>query len=204
MDRHTEVELKWALEADAHDQLAVRLEQMLGPARLLEQDNRFFDSADRRLRHRRMNVRLRQENGALLMTCKRRRPSEGEEHRHDEWEEWLDPALWDRLDSDDLAQVLPLPQEIRETLAGAALVAYGGFSNRRREYRDADELLCLDRTDLGGRIDHELEIETPRPQESAQAWADRLGVWGIRFSRQPETKFGRFLALKDQRPRGMT
>jgi uncharacterized protein YjbK len=202
MERHTEVELKWALDARAYDRLAVQLETALGPARVLAQENRFFDTADQRLRRERMNLRLRRENGALLLTCKRRAPSQGEEHRHDEWEEWIAPSLWDRIGSIDLVAALPLPAEAAQTLGGAPLVDLGGFANRRLEHRNGDELLCLDRTDYGTRIDHELEIETPRPEETALAWSGRLREWGVAFRRQSETKFARFLALGSQRPPG--
>ncbi|MBA3938574.1 MAG: CYTH domain-containing protein, partial [Planctomycetes bacterium] len=70
MDHHLEVELKWALTPDGHARLANALPALLGAARLLVQENRFFDSADLRLRRARMNLRLRRENDQLQLTCK--------------------------------------------------------------------------------------------------------------------------------------
>jgi uncharacterized protein YjbK len=202
MDHHLEIELKWSLRPADHALLSGHLAAMLGEPRLLEQDNRFFDSADRRLHRRRLNLRLRRENQGLLMTCKRKA---GEADalgtsRHDEWEEWLDPALWRLVDDPlaELAGLLPLPPPLVEALDGAALRALGGFANLRREYRDrrpgGSDLLCLDRTTFpGGRVDHELEIETADPASSAAHWRGVLGAWGISPPAQGETKFARFL-----------
>ncbi|MBA2479112.1 MAG: CYTH domain-containing protein [Planctomycetes bacterium] len=200
MDRHTEVELKWGLDAAAYALLAQRLESLLGPARVLAQDNRFFDTADHRLRTKRMNLRLRRENERLLLTCKRRERSEGEAHRHAEWEEWLDPTLWERIGSGDVRSLIPLPDEVVAVIGEAPLIDNGGFANLRREHRHQDELLCLDRTDFGVRVDHELEIETSDPDASACTWGVRLKEWRIGFQRRSETKFARFVALESQRP----
>jgi uncharacterized protein YjbK len=203
MAHHLEVELKWALEPAGYARLAGLLAGELGPARVLEQDNRFFDAADLRLRRAGLNLRLRREDGRLLMTSKRRAGAGGEGvHRHDEWEEWLDPGLWERLDAPDLAAALPLPEPVRAALGGAPLVALGGFANRREEFRSAsdgrEDLLCLDRTVLpGGRIDHELEIETSAPEAAAAEWGARLRAWTVAFTPQPATKFARFLAALD-------
>ena len=62
-----EIELKWALSAEAHATLGERLPALLGEARVLEQTNRFFDSADGRLRAARRSIRLRRENARLRM-----------------------------------------------------------------------------------------------------------------------------------------
>lgn len=199
MQAHPEVELKWALSAAGHDLLAVRLAELLGPPHLLDQENRFFDSADLRLRRAACNVRLRTENGRLLMTCKRRAAAIAGAHHHDEWEAWLDGDAGRRLDAAGagLADLLPLPEAIRAVLAGAPLLAQGGFANHRQEFHDGAELLCLDRTTLpAGRVDHELEIETPDPAAATARWAARLDGWGIAHQHQPLTKFARFLACR--------
>lgn len=197
MASHLEVELKWALEPSAHDALAPRLAEALGPAHELAQENRFFDSAARALRAQLMSVRLRREDGRLVLTCKRRLPKRHGAHAHDEWEREVDLALWEAPAS-ELAGRLPLPPHIVGTLAGAPLVALGGFANRRREHRDGDDLLCLDRTDFGVRIDHELEIETPDPAAASRIWSERLDAWRIPWRPQPQTKFSRYLTLSGQ------
>lgn len=204
MAEHLEIELKWALDSAGYATLTHKLEQALGAPRVLEQDNRFFDTPDRRLRRAALNLRLRRENDRLLMTCKGRGGiGAAGEHRHTEWEEWLDASRWPAVERGILsADDLPLPEPIRQALgdfANRPLQALGGFANRRLEFHQHDEpaaLLCLDRTDfLGTRIDHELEIETAAPQVIADRWRRHLDGWGIRFASQPITKFARFIAL---------
>jgi uncharacterized protein YjbK len=206
MDHHLEIELKWALGADGYRVLGERLAQLLGAPATLRQDNRFFDSTDLRLRRAGLNLRPRWQNQRLLMTCKQR-AAEAEDglHRHDEWEEWLDPSPG--LAAGDAAALarLPLPVRFRDILDGAALIALGGFSNLRLEFRephpDGEALLCLDRTELpGGRIDFELEIETAAAAAAARRWHHRLQEWSVPFNPQPVTKFARFLALLASAP----
>lgn len=201
MAEHLEIELKWALDAAGHAALGQRLTRLLGEPRILEQDNRFFDSADLRLRRAALNLRLRRENDRLLLTCKGRGGiGTAGEHRHTEWEEWLDAAAWDAIAAGHLRSAdLPLPEPVRIALGDAELVALGGFANRRLEYHhraQTDALLCLDRTDfLGVRVDYELEIETSAAVEQATHWRQHLHAWGIPFQPQPLTKFARFLSL---------
>lgn len=191
-----ETELKWALDAAAHAALSDRLSGLLGPAELLAQENRFYDGADGRLRAARRSVRLRRENARVILTCKAAgRVDALGTHRHDEWERELPAAAWDG-DPADLAALLPPPW--REALADAALALLGGFANERRQWRDGVHLLCLDRTDLGGRIDHELEIETGEPAAAHARWTGLLAAWGIAWTPQLLTKLQRWVDL----PRG--
>jgi len=196
MAAHTEIELKWALDGQGYGLLSERLGQELGPAVGLEQENRFFDSSDLRLRAAGLNVRLRREADQVLLTCKRRLPSVGGAHCHEEWERWLDPGIWTSLAGPDLAGRLSLPGHILAALDGAALHALGGFANWRLEFRTGQELLCLDRTDFRLRVDFELEIETAEPAGSARHWGERLRHWGVAYRDEPVSKFARFLALQ--------
>ena len=187
-----EIELKWALTAAAHAELARRIAGLLGPAQVLEQDNRFFDSADGRLRAARRSIRVRRENGRIILTCKAKGTVDAlGTHRHDEWERELPAAAWEAIPAD-------MPEAWREALAGAPLVALGGFANRRLEWRDGAHLLCLDRSDLGARIDHELEIETPEPQAAHARWSGLLAGWGIAWTPQPVTKLQRWAELRSR------
>jgi uncharacterized protein YjbK len=195
MAGQTEVELKWALSPESHAELSWRLPDLLGSPARLEQENRFFDAADGRLRRAEMSVRLRREDGRVLLTCKRRLPRQHGAHRNDEWERWLDLDIWKTLDAPDLASRLPLPEHVRAALLGAPLAALGGFANLRLEWHHGDELVCLDRTDLGKRVDHELEIETPDPARSSLAWSERLAHWRVAWTPQERTKLARYLAL---------
>lgn len=201
MGEHLEIELKWGLDPAGHARLADELQRLLGAPRRLHQDNRFFDTPDRRLRNAQLNLRLRHENDRLLMTCKGRAGiGTAGEHRHTEWEEWLDPSWWTDIDAGRADPTrLPLPAPVREALGDAPLQALGGFANLRLEFHqpgDPGALLCLDRTDfLGRRVDHELEIETVAPRVHAEEWRRRLEAWGVAVTPQMLTKFARFLAL---------
>ena len=188
---HQEIELKWALDEAGWKRLGIELRTLLGPPRVLEQHNRFYDSADLRLRRAGLNLRLRDENGRVLMTCKRRVSRDGGLHHHEEWEAWLDPVPVGIPDPTSL----PLPTHVVDALGGAPLVSMGGFANQRDEFHHDDELLCLDRTDFGMRVDHELEIETSYPVATAEAWGKRLREWSIHVIPQPLTKFARLLTL---------
>jgi uncharacterized protein YjbK len=206
MRRHLETELKWSLSPAAYRRLRLRLGELLGKPKILRQVNRFFDCRDGRLLRHGLNVRLRRENGRLLLTCKRRAALKPPLFRHDEWEEWLDPALWRRLDrpGTDLNGLVKLPAPVRELVGKSALLSIGGFANHRLEYAARPDLLCLDRTDFSeARRDHELEVETPAPKTATARWGAHLLTWGVEFSPQPQTKFARFLAqAKAVKPTG--
>ena len=197
MHVHEEIELKWAVDAAGHAALGRHLAQALGSPRILAQENRFFDTKDRRLRHARMNLRFRHENGRLLLTCKRKTQdtAAGLAH-HQEWEEWIDPALWE-APPERWQATLPLPDAVRAAIAGQPLEALGGFRNHRREFRHrrgpVDELLCLDETAFAHHTDHELEIETADPGGTLAHWRAALATWGIPWRPQPLTKFARYL-----------
>ncbi len=213
MRDQSELELKWALTAGEHARLRAHLIATHGPARALAQVNRFFDTADRRLRAARMNLRIRNENGRLILTCKRHLEASNTAHltdglsSHQEWETDLPAAHSQELA--DLATsahpsatwtaALPLPEPIRTTLHGHPLHALGGFANHRDEWHltrgGLDELLCLDRTEFATRTDYELEIETPDPTASAAHWRTIFATWDIPVISQIQTKFARYLKL---------
>ena len=187
-----EIELKWQLAPESHAELQRRIGTLLGEPRLLDQANRFFDSADGRLRAARRSVRLRRENGRVILTCKARGSVDDlGTHRHDEWERELPAAAWESFPTE-------LPEAWRAALDGAALVEVGGFANLRLEWHDGPHLLCLDRSDFGGFIDHELEIETPQPQAAHARWSVLLSDWGVAWMPQPLTKLHRYMAVRSR------
>lgn len=189
-----EIELKWALLPAAHAALAGRIATLLGAPARLEQQNRFFDSPDGRLRAARRSVRLRRENARVVLTCKAKGSVDAAgTHRHDEWERELPAGAWD-----EPIDIAALPDAWRAALAGAPLSELGGFANLRLEWHDGPHLLCLDRTDLDGRIDHELEIETPQPESAHLRWAELLTGWGIAWTPQPLTKLQRWFELRSR------
>lgn len=189
-----EIELKWAVSPAGYDALAQRITALLGTPARLEQCNRFFDSVDGRLRAARRSIRLRRENARVVLTCKAKGTVDASgTHRHDEWERELPPAAWESpIPTDDL------PTAWQAALDGAPLVPLGGFTNLRLEWHDAEHLLCLDRSDLEGRIDHELEIETPHPEAACTRWSHLLTTWGVDWTPQPLTKLQRWFALRSR------
>lgn len=204
-----ELELKWALTAAEHARLLAQLTAAHGAPHLLAQENRFFDTADRRLRAQRMNVRIRRENRRWVLTCKHKEmtavaTADGLS-AHREWEDDLPPAAVAGMAAPDAAWTasLPLPAPFVTLLAGASLQALGGFANQRSEWhvtRDGlAELLCLDQTQFAGRVDYELEIETADPAATATFWRAQFAAWHIPVVIQPLTKFARFLALESAR-----
>lgn len=201
---HQELELKWALTATDHRRLLELLTASYRAPQLLAQENRFYDTADRRLRTQRMNIRIRQENERFILTCKQKstatHTADGLSSHH-EWEDALPANLVAGMAQPDAAwsAALPVPEPVRMALAGQPLQALGGFGNQRHEWRVArdgiEEVLCLDCTTIGERLDYELEIETSDPVVSAAYWRDCFGRWQIPVVVQPLTKFARYLAL---------
>ncbi len=222
MRDQSELELKWALTAGEHARLRERLTAAHGAARPLAQVNRFFDTADRRLRAARMNLRIRNENGHLILTCKRHLEATNAAQltdglsSHQEWETDLSAAAHfpdmahlatSAHPSATWTAALPLPEPIRATLDGHPLQALGGFANHRDEWHltrgGIEELLCLDRTEFATRIDYELEIETPDPTASAAHWRTIFATWDIPVVPQILTKFARYLKLSPLDSLGM-
>jgi len=204
MRDHLELELKWALTAAEHARLLEILSATYGAPHLLVQENQFFDTADRRLRAIWMNIRIRRENQQFILTCKHKanagQATDGLSS-HREWEDTLPSSLIAGITQPDAAwsAALPLPAPVRDALAGQSLQALGGFHNQRQEWQvsqhGVDEVLCLDCTTFGGRLDYELEIETSDPVASVTYWRDRFQLWQIPVVIQPLTKFARYLAL---------
>lgn len=192
MQPHQEVELKWLLGSPAdHAQLDVRLNGLLGPARRLDQRNRFYDTADRRLQAARVNLRLRCENGIWIVTCKQRVAASDGLHHHHEWERTLGAV------ADPLAAALDgeLPEVMRTALDGTVPLCLGGFDNLRLAWDEGDEEICLDETRFNGRTDHELEVETTAVDTCRARWQERFAAWDITVQPALTTKFARFLAL---------
>jgi uncharacterized protein YjbK len=189
-----EIEMKWRLDGGQAARLAELLSGRLGPPCRLLQDNRFYDTADGALRRTGCALRLRQENGRLQMTCKRRlAEATSGLHRQEEIERWLNPVLLPAIDRGEVApeDCLPLPAAHRRLLK-RPLCLLGRFTNDRRVYRDGDDLLCLDRTSFAnGRTDHELELETPTPDASVPRWTTLLAAWRITTTPQDQTKLQR-------------
>lgn len=191
MQPHQEVELKWLLEPAGHLRLRTEIAALLGPPRRLEQQNRFYDTADRRLYAAGVNLRLRCENGQWIVTCKQRVAAHDGLHHHHEWEH----ALGEHTDPLTAALAGELPSVVRTALADAMPTCLGGFNNLRFAWDEGNEEIALDETRFAGRTDHELEVETTDVANCRQRWSQRFAEWKVATQPATMTKFARFLAL---------
>jgi uncharacterized protein YjbK len=189
MQSHDEVELKWMLTPSAHQICADRISQTLGPPRILNQENRFYDTNDGHLLRAQVNLRLRCENGSWIVTCKQRVHAADGLHHHQEWEQALDITGDDPLPD---ALRAPLPSVVRDALAGQTPRCLGGFTNQRLAWEEQGDHLCLDTTTFQHRTDHELEVETRDPERCRQQWDLRFSTWEIEAQPSLTTKFARF------------
>lgn len=199
-DPHCEREFKWGLSHADFQRCRTHARQQWGPGQLLRQDNRFFDSADGKLRRHGMSIRLRRENHGLLLTCKRRLSSDQALHRQEEHETWLNTALWwavaDAPQCD--ASCLPLPAPVRQLVGDEPLVNLGGFANERLQWQRADELICLDHSRFSAAYeDWEIEIEiaasTSDHRLRESQWREQLDAWGVTPLPQERSKLQRFI-----------
>jgi len=186
---HDEIELKWLLTPAGHQHCQPQLTALLGQPRVLEQENQFFDTPDRRLQAARVNLRLRCENGSWIVTCKARVQAGDGLHHHHEWEHELG-AVSDPL---SVALAHDLPAVVRDALAGQIPVCLGGFLNARLVWDEGTEEICLDATHFSQRVDHELEVETTDPTDCRQRWTERFTRWNVAAKPAELTKFARFL-----------
>ena len=194
MQEQLERELKWRLDADGHQRLQALLTAAHGPRSERHQINRFYDTAKLTFLRHWMAIRLRREDERLLLTCKRKAANDGIAHQQQEWECWLNAALWPQRDLRP-ADWLPLPPVFRSLLAGAALVPLGGFENHRREWHIRGEHIALDRTSYGDETDYELEVETSDASRTA-AWQRQLTEWNVAVTPQSQGKYQRYLARR--------
>ncbi len=192
MQPHQEVELKWLLEPAGHLRLGTEITALLGAPRQLQQQNRFYDTVDRRLYAAGVNLRLRCENGQWIVTCKQRLAAQDGLHHHQEWEH----VLGEHADPLAVALAGELPTVVRTALAGAVPTCLGGFDNLRWAWDEGSEEIALDETRFAGRTDHELEVETTEVDACRRRWGQRFTEWGIATQPATTTKFARFLALR--------
>lgn len=192
MQAHQEVELKWLLEPAGHLRLGTEITALLGSPRRLQQQNRFYDTADRRLFAAGVNLRLRCENGQWIVTCKQRVAAQDGLHHHQEWEQ----HLGEHADPLSVALAGSLPAVVRTALAGAVPACLGGFDNMRLAWNEGSEEIALDETRFAGRTDYELEVETTDVVDCRRRWDQRCTAWGVATEPATTTKFARFLALR--------
>lgn len=188
-----ERELKFQLR----DEAAWRaLQVVLGaPAGRLEQVNAYLDTPDRRVAARREMVRLRRENGDRVLTYKQGVRVEDGYFEAREFEAPVSEDEWDRvLAGDELQHLEPLTV-LRASIGPGPLQVTGEVRNLRTRFPLPNgDVLELDRTEFpGGRVDHEVEVETADPDEVRDLLEDLAERAGVRLEVQTRTKYERFL-----------
>ena len=195
MSSHIEVELKWILPPARLSEVQDLLTCHLGQARILNQDNRYYDSRDGRLQQQGCALRIRRENQQLLCTWKECLClCHAGIHEHRETNISLAMALWPFVcySSESITQFVPLPDGLGPLLGGQDLMMIGAFSNQRLEFSHQGDLLHLDRTTFpNGQVETELEIESTQPEVAAAYWRGILASLGIDPVPQPATKLQR-------------
>jgi uncharacterized protein YjbK len=173
-----------------------RLQDLLGrPDRRLEQHNAYLDTAGAELRARRVMARLRDENGALLLTVKWKAGHADGYFQAEEEEVRLEaPSAAQAVETGEAARVLrDLCPEL-QNLELAGLRVLGGIRNLRQSFRlDGFELELDHSTYPDGAEDFELELETNRPEAAWKLLERLLRDSGARGEPQTQTKYERFL-----------
>lgn len=189
-----EIELKFLVEDEARLS-AVEAAVVAGGAKLLgraQQLNRFFDTPAGTLRAAGVTLRLREEEGRVILAAKgprRRLAGQGEDlHVRAEVEATVpgDVAGAIRDGSRSILAVLRESRgdeaflgEIQALVGELPLAEFGAFGNRRARYGplpfgDGSAILEVDRTSFpGGRTDHEVELEVPASEvEAARSYLE--------------------------------
>ena len=199
LSKQQERELKWSISAEDAVGIEDKFCRKWGPSQLLHQDNRFFDSADGKLRQQRMSLRLRRENEQVILTCKQRKSVHRALHHQQEEECSLNAVIWANMAEAPSIdpRSLPIPIGLRSLLGQEALVNMGGFYNRRRQWGIDGDTLCLDFSVFSANYSEwELEIEIPENETgdaSEQHWRDTFNAMGITLLSQSRSKLQRFI-----------
>ncbi|NRA37247.1 MAG: CYTH domain-containing protein [Planctomycetes bacterium] len=199
MKAQMEREVKLCLTAFQHRQLAQLLGLTFGPAQVLQQNNRFFDSTKSHLRQAQCSLRLRLQNQSCLLTIKQKQAQLGSLHQHMEYEMPIHCALWPSLinNSVDIQHVIQLHPCIYQAAENQSLQCIGGFTNQRIEWHIPGAQICLDKTTFSAQhIDYELEIEAEDAEGESHKILQLLHNWNIQVTPQLSTKMSRYLSYK--------
>jgi uncharacterized protein YjbK len=172
-----------------------RLLAAVAPLRTLHQVNRYFDTPSRSLAAEGAAVRVREEEGRVVLTVKsgaRRGPGRVEV---EEWECDLDPVAWRAIELGEAPLATVAFEPLERVRAGRPLVLVGRLENTRLEARAPDgTLFQLDETRFPwGETDYELEIESDDVAGALAAAKELLAKLGVAFDEHVRTKQERLL-----------
>ena len=161
-----------------------------------EQENWFFDGAKKELSSRQivLRVRIYDTDRKAVITLKGKQVLEGGVGTASEDEDAVDPKLARQflenpaaLLAHDSPVIAKLKSQVGDLSGG--LVSLGGFHNLRKEFQWRGSLLEIDQTSYPWGTLHELEAETPKPQELKAEIEAMLKEHGIPFSYSTKSKF---------------
>eukprot|EP01025_Chloroclados_australasicus_P034522 TRINITY_DN3526_c0_g1_i2.p1 TRINITY_DN3526_c0_g1~~TRINITY_DN3526_c0_g1_i2.p1 ORF type:complete len:214 (+),score=36.38 TRINITY_DN3526_c0_g1_i2:333-974(+) len=192
-----EVEVKLRLGSqEAHDKVLSCLKD--SQRALHQQENFFFDGANRELSSQRMVLRVRfyNESEKALLTLKAKMIMQDGVGRAMELEETLDPTTArDYLEhpSKLLELDFDMIKKLKEDTQVSELKCLGGFKNVRKEITWEGELLELDETRYDWGTVHEIECETSQPEAVRDKLQEFLKEKDIEFKWNTTTKFANFI-----------
>ena len=200
----TEVEIKLRIpDSASYDALALALIPCFKQAH--EQENWFFDGANKELSSRRVVLRLRfyDTDRKALITVKGKQVLTGGVGTAPEEEFTVDPKLARTFLTDPQALVdydHPLLAKVKSQCDGLpdGLVGLGGFHNLRKEYAwsgpsGSEVVLELDQTSYPWGTLHELECETVTPEVLKKELEGLLDGHGVPYSDATKSKFANFV-----------
>lgn len=187
---HLEIEYKTMLTKAEFD----HLQSLLSHVTPVTQTNYYFESADSRMRSKKLSLRIRTFEQAAEMTLKIPKnigtlehniPLSREEARH-----IIDSGC---LPDNAISQI------IREKdIDTDNLIVLGHLTTIRREVKTNIGLMALDRNQYAGRIDYELELEVEDADYGKLAFEQYLKDHNINF-KYAKSKVARFCATLDKK-----
>lgn len=192
-----EVEVKLRLpDKAAHDRVA----QLLAPGRRAthQQENYFFDGANKELSSQRAVLRTRfyDTDAKAVLTLKGKQLLVDGIGRATEVENDVDPAAARRFlehPDDILAHACDLVDGMRKQFAPQKLVGLGGFRNTRDVFDWDGQTIELDATQYDWGNMYEIECETTEPKAVKAKLEQLLKDNGIPYSYTKQTKFANFI-----------
>ena len=196
---HQEEEVKLTLMSE--EGLHCLLKHLGKPSKVAEQENEYFDTPEGDLLKERVMLRVRRQEGRVIVTAKSDAQIKvgGLTCREVEFDTTLevsDQWIQNGLETWDIS---PVSHALSFAPRQARLVSLGTSAPRRRYFDYSGRgVLEVDRTLLpDGTIHAELELETSRMAEELVTLRKLLDDLGVEYTDQVIPKFQRFLSARE-------
>ena len=165
-----------------------------------DQENHFFDGAQKELSSQKVVLRVRFYGGdqKAVITVKGKQVLKDGIGRAPEEEEEVDPAVAREFIRDSSALLTydksPLMQKLKDEFKFAKGLSYlGGFSNKRLVYDWREYTLEVDQTSYPWGSMFEIECETDKPEALKESLEALLAEHNIPFADSKRSKFQNFI-----------